>query len=204
MPNHGGLKGQAEPPWSCVCVFVSLQRKQQQRRHSTVAKDQTGESKTRPTTQRMNALKAGRFFQRARPLFTQSIHVRRRFLYKSLAPGGFFAYNPDTVCIQLRQVHKTAVNNRPTKDELLAEARGFLERCKIRIKYPLMRQMRPWTLNDITAMFSWLFLGQSLWLLVGTTSFFSLVLWLGSNSRQFQGNDIYGSCDISFITFLLF
>ncbi|KAI7880248.1 mitochondrial distribution and morphology protein family 31/32 [Lichtheimia hyalospora FSU 10163] len=49
-----------------------------------------------------------------------------------------------------------------------------------------MRQMRPWTLNDITAMFSWLFLGQSLWLLVGTTSFFSLVLWLGSNSRQFQ------------------
>lgn len=135
----------------------------------------------------MNALKAGRFFQRVRPLFTQP--TRRRFLYQSLAPGGFFAYHhPDTVCLQqLRQVHKTAVNNRPTKDELLAEARGFLERCKIRIKYPLMRQMRPWTLNDITAMFSWLFLGQSLWLLVGTTSFFSLVLWLGGNSRQFQG-----------------
>ncbi|KAI7847472.1 mitochondrial distribution and morphology protein family 31/32 [Circinella umbellata] len=48
-----------------------------------------------------------------------------------------------------------------------------------------MRQMRPWTLNDITALFSWLFLGHSLWLLVGTTSFVSLILWLG-NSFQFQ------------------
>ncbi|ORY93802.1 mitochondrial distribution and morphology protein family 31/32 [Syncephalastrum racemosum] len=45
--------------------------------------------------------------------------------------------------------------------------------------------MRPWTLNDITALFSWLFLGQSLWLLVGTTSFVSLILWT-ANSLQFQ------------------
>ncbi|KAI8065264.1 mitochondrial distribution and morphology protein family 31/32 [Gongronella butleri] len=49
-----------------------------------------------------------------------------------------------------------------------------------------MRQMRPWTLNDITALFSWLFLGHTVWLLVGTTSFVSLILWL-ANSLQFQG-----------------
>ncbi|KAI9311972.1 mitochondrial distribution and morphology proteins-domain-containing protein [Dichotomocladium elegans] len=96
-----------------------------------------------------------------------------------------FVRHPGVVFVG-RHVHKTAVNRRPTKDELLAEARGFFERVKIRIKYPLMRQMRPWTLNDVTAMFSWLFLGQSLWLLVGTTSFVSLVLWVGSNSRLFQ------------------
>ncbi|KAI8089155.1 mitochondrial distribution and morphology protein family 31/32 [Halteromyces radiatus] len=49
-----------------------------------------------------------------------------------------------------------------------------------------MRQMRPWTLNDVTALFSWLFLGHTVWLLVGTTSFVSLILWF-ANSLQFQG-----------------
>ncbi|KAI8387979.1 mitochondrial distribution and morphology protein family 31/32 [Radiomyces spectabilis] len=48
-----------------------------------------------------------------------------------------------------------------------------------------MRQMRPWTLNDVTALFSWLFLGHTVWLLVGTTSFVSLILWT-ANSLQFQ------------------
>ncbi|KAI8047968.1 mitochondrial distribution and morphology protein family 31/32 [Gilbertella persicaria] len=48
-----------------------------------------------------------------------------------------------------------------------------------------MRQIRPWTLNDATALFSWLFLGHTVWLLVGTTSFVSLILWL-ANSLQFQ------------------
>ncbi|KAI7904563.1 mitochondrial distribution and morphology protein family 31/32 [Cokeromyces recurvatus] len=48
-----------------------------------------------------------------------------------------------------------------------------------------MRQIRPWTLNDATAMFSWLFLGHTVWLMVGTTSFVSLILWL-ANSLQFQ------------------
>lgn len=89
----------------------------------------------------------------------------------------------------IRQMHESSTSqqpHRPSKDELMAQARGFLERWKIRIKYPLMRQMRPWTLNDITALFSWLFLGQSIWLLVGTTSFVSLILWT-ANSLQFQG-----------------
>ncbi|KAI8877937.1 mitochondrial distribution and morphology protein family 31/32 [Backusella circina FSU 941] len=48
-----------------------------------------------------------------------------------------------------------------------------------------MRQIRPWTLNDVTAMFSWLFLGHTVWLLAGTTSFVSLILWT-ANSLQFQ------------------
>ncbi|EIE86223.1 hypothetical protein RO3G_10934 [Rhizopus delemar RA 99-880] len=48
-----------------------------------------------------------------------------------------------------------------------------------------MRQIRPWTLNDATALFSWLFLGHTVWLLVGTTSFVSLILWT-ANSLQFQ------------------
>jgi hypothetical protein len=89
-----------------------------------------------------------------------------------------------------RMIHSKATPPPPpphySKEELLAQARGFFDRLKIRIKYPLMRQIRPWTLNDATALFSWLFLGHTVWLLVGTTSFVSLILWL-ANSLQFQG-----------------
>lgn len=91
--------------------------------------------------------------------------------------------------LQVRNIHHAStLRNQPhvTKAELLSQARGFLERLKIRIKYPLMRQIRPWTLNDATALFSWLFLGHTVWLLVGTTSFVSLILWT-ANSLQFQG-----------------
>jgi hypothetical protein len=91
---------------------------------------------------------------------------------------------------QIRSLHTNKSgggSHIPTsKQELLAQARGFFERLKIRIKYPLMRQIRPWTLNDATALFSWLFLGHTVWLLVGTTSFVSLILWF-ANSLQTQG-----------------
>lgn len=90
------------------------------------------------------------------------------------------------LCIA-RQYATSQHHHKPiTKAELLAQARGFFDRLKIRIKYPLMRQIRPWTLNDATALFSWLFLGHTVWLLAGTTSFVSLILWL-ANSLQFQG-----------------
>ncbi|OAD04087.1 hypothetical protein MUCCIDRAFT_143091, partial [Mucor lusitanicus CBS 277.49] len=73
----------------------------------------------------------------------------------------------------------------PNKYELLIQARGFIQRLKIRVKHPFMKQMRPFTLNDITALFSWVFLGHTVWLVVGTTSFLSFGLW-AANSLQFQ------------------
>ncbi|KAI9255313.1 mitochondrial distribution and morphology protein family 31/32 [Sporodiniella umbellata] len=48
-----------------------------------------------------------------------------------------------------------------------------------------MKQMRPFTLNDLSAVFSWIFVGHTVWLVVGTTSFISLFLWT-ANSLQFQ------------------
>ncbi|KAI9265629.1 mitochondrial distribution and morphology protein family 31/32 [Sporodiniella umbellata] len=85
----------------------------------------------------------------------------------------------------LRSFHTSPSPQQVSQAELLSQARGFFERLKIRIKYPLMRQIRPWTLNDATALFSWLFLGHTVWLLAGTTSFVSLILWT-ANSLQFQ------------------
>lgn len=87
-----------------------------------------------------------------------------------------------TRSIQMPQFHKP-----PNKHELLNQARGFFQRLKVRIKYPLMKQMRPFNLNDISALVSWIFLGHTVWLVLGTTSFISFGLW-AANSLQFQGS----------------
>lgn len=89
-----------------------------------------------------------------------------------------------------RHVRLPPIPKPPSKYELLVHARGAIQRMKIRIKYPLMKQMRPFNLNDITALFSWVFVGHTIWLIVGTTSFISLVIWTG-NSFQFQGEWVY-------------
>ncbi|KNE56548.1 hypothetical protein AMAG_02349 [Allomyces macrogynus ATCC 38327] len=47
------------------------------------------------------------------------------------------------------------------------------------------RPSRPWTVDDVLAMASWLFVGNSLLLLVGTTTCVSVILWV-ANSFQFQ------------------
>ncbi|ORZ29507.1 hypothetical protein BCR44DRAFT_1505662 [Catenaria anguillulae PL171] len=44
---------------------------------------------------------------------------------------------------------------------------------------------RPWTADERLALISWLFVGNSLFILVGTTTFVSLALWL-ANSFQFD------------------
>jgi len=47
-------------------------------------------------------------------------------------------------------------------------------------------RFRPWTLDHFVAMFSWLLVGNVLFLVVGTTTFASLVVWV-ANTLQFQG-----------------
>ncbi|KAJ3144482.1 Mitochondrial distribution and morphology protein 31, mitochondrial precursor [Geranomyces variabilis] len=48
-----------------------------------------------------------------------------------------------------------------------------------------MGSQRPWRADDIFALFSWIFMGHTLFLLVGTTTFLSLLLGV-ANSLQFQ------------------
>ncbi|CAO3676469.1 unnamed protein product [Umbelopsis vinacea] len=45
--------------------------------------------------------------------------------------------------------HMPHLPHRPTKAEVLAQARGVFERFRVRVRFILMRSMRPWTLNDI-------------------------------------------------------
>ena len=49
---------------------------------------------------------------------------------------------------------------------------------------------RKWKFDDILALFSWIFVGNAFLILAGTTTFFSVVLWL-ANSLQFQGRESF-------------
>ena len=67
--------------------------------------------------------------------------------------------------------------HRPTKDELLAAATGFWQRLGIRFKWFSIRSVRPFTLDEIGAFVSWIFLGHIVWIVIGTTTFVSLAIW---------------------------
>lgn len=67
--------------------------------------------------------------------------------------------------------------HRPTKEELLAAATGFWSRLRVRFKWFSIRSVRPFTLDEIGALFSWVFLGHVIWFIVGTTTFFSLLIF---------------------------
>jgi distribution and morphology protein 31 len=68
--------------------------------------------------------------------------------------------------------------HRPTKEELLAAATGFWSRLKIRFKWFSIRSVRPFNSDEIGALFSWVLLGNILWIILGTTTFASLLILL--------------------------
>lgn len=82
--------------------------------------------------------------------------------------------------------------HRPTKEELLAAATGFWSRLKVRFKWFSIRSVRPWNVDDWSAFVSWFVLGNIVWILVGTTTFFSLVIF-SINTVVAQGTYIFCS-----------
>lgn len=73
--------------------------------------------------------------------------------------------------------HLPKMPHRPTKEELLAAANGFWDRMKVRFKWMSIRSMRPWNADEWGAFVSWFMLGHLVWILVGTTTFFSLIIF---------------------------
>ena len=67
--------------------------------------------------------------------------------------------------------------HRPSKEELLAAATGFWSRLKVRFKWFSIRSARPFNADEIGAFFSWFLLGHVLWIILGTTTFFSLAIF---------------------------
>ncbi|KAF2003393.1 hypothetical protein P154DRAFT_520000 [Amniculicola lignicola CBS 123094] len=67
---------------------------------------------------------------------------------------------------------------RPTKAELLEAASGFWSRIKIHFKWLTIRSSRPFNADEIYAMVSWILAAHILWIVIGTTTFFSLAIFL--------------------------
>ena len=67
--------------------------------------------------------------------------------------------------------------HRPSKEELLAAATGFWSRLKVRFKWFSIRSARPFNVDEIGAFFSWVLLGHMIWIVLGTTTFFSLAIF---------------------------
>ncbi|KAH8107965.1 mitochondrial distribution and morphology proteins-domain-containing protein [Cristinia sonorae] len=75
--------------------------------------------------------------------------------------------------------------HRPTRDDFLNAATGFWQRLRIRFKWLTIRSFRKYNADDISAFVTWFFMSQTLWLFVGTTTFFS-VIFATVNSLQLQ------------------
>lgn len=69
------------------------------------------------------------------------------------------------------------LKNRPTKQELLGKTDSWLGRLNIHFRWALFKQIRPITTDDISAFFSWILVGHIIWILLGTTTFFSIILY---------------------------
>lgn len=85
-----------------------------------------------------------------------------------------------------KYLHIPKMPHRPTREELLAAATGFWQRMKVRFKWASIRSMRPWNIDEWGAFVSWVLFGHLLWVLVGTTTFFSLLI-LSINTVFAQG-----------------
>ncbi|KAH8815204.1 mitochondrial distribution and morphology protein-like protein 31 [Xylogone sp. PMI_703] len=72
--------------------------------------------------------------------------------------------------------HIPKIPHRPTKEELLAAATGFWSRLKVRFKWFSIRSVRPWNVDDWSAFVSWFVLGNLVWVFIGTTTFFSIII----------------------------
>ncbi|TFK70578.1 hypothetical protein BDN72DRAFT_795132 [Pluteus cervinus] len=75
--------------------------------------------------------------------------------------------------------------HRPTREDLLDVSSGFWERLRIRFKWFTIRSFRRFNADDISAFVTWFFMGQTLWILIGTTTFCS-VIFATANSLRMQ------------------
>ncbi|KAH9948663.1 mitochondrial distribution and morphology protein-domain-containing protein [Amylocystis lapponica] len=75
--------------------------------------------------------------------------------------------------------------HRPTQEDFLRAAGGFWQRLRVRFKWLTIRSFRRYNADDISAFVTWFFMSQTLWLLLGTTTFFSVV-FATANSLRLQ------------------
>ncbi|KAJ1972742.1 Mitochondrial distribution and morphology protein 31, mitochondrial precursor [Dimargaris xerosporica] len=83
----------------------------------------------------------------------------------------------DTSLSSLPGASSTPSSAREHKQQLLRAAPSRFARLRIHARYILLRSFnRPLTLDEILGIFSWIFLSNTIFILIGTTTFVSLVL----------------------------
>jgi distribution and morphology protein 32 len=74
--------------------------------------------------------------------------------------------------------------NKVINEEKKSEKLGY----GARLKYFLLRQNRPFNIDEFTAFFSWILMGNFLWILIGTTTFFGFIIyivnWIGDGEVE--------------------
>lgn len=76
---------------------------------------------------------------------------------------------------------------RSARQALINNVEGFFPRQRLRLRLFLMGQVRPMKMDDALALLSWFFLGHSIFILVGTTTFVSVMIVV-TNSFNIQGS----------------
>ena len=89
----------------------------------------------------------------------------------------------------MHSIHLPKLPHRPTKQELLEAASGFWSRLRVRFKWLTIRSVRPWNVDDWSAFVSWFVVGHIVWILVGTTTFISALIY-AINTIAAQGKTI--------------
>lgn len=83
----------------------------------------------------------------------------------------------------LRQSNGAQISGKITKEELLKRTPSIIGRMALRWKWLMIRHDRPYNADDLSAMFSWVILGHILWIVLGTTTFLSILIWAVSKVR---------------------
>ncbi|OSS53771.1 hypothetical protein B5807_01356 [Epicoccum nigrum] len=86
-------------------------------------------------------------------------------------------HDPHGLLERLPHVHVPHLY-RPSKAELLAAASGFWSRLKVRFKWLTIRSNRKFNADEIYALFSWVLAAHIAWVILGTTTFFMLTVFL--------------------------
>ncbi|KAJ7091890.1 mitochondrial distribution and morphology protein family 31/32 [Mycena belliarum] len=74
---------------------------------------------------------------------------------------------------------------RPSRDDFLKVSTGFWARARIRFKWFTIKSFRRFNADDISAFITWFVMSQTLWIFIGTTTFFSVV-FATANSLRLQ------------------
>lgn len=116
-------------------------------------------------------------------------------------------FNKSTDYLHIQNILLQKEKELLTKHTMLKEATGFYDRFKINTKWFLIRGNRPFSFDEISTIFSWLIISQIIWIVLGTTTFVSLVLFTFNTvfAKEIVGkmvgktlNKYIDGCDVEF------